>query len=106
LMHPDLRDAILHNPGEEGTDPYGHDRASNGIDDDGNGLVDDHVGYDFAGTDGSAGDNDPIGVHWHGTHVAGIAAASGNNGTGIVGVGFGARILAVKIATDESGSEP
>ena len=106
LSHRDLRDAIRFNPGESGFDQLGRDRRSNGIDDDGNGFVDDWRGYDFAGNDGTAGDNDPTGVSWHGTHVAGIAAASGDNGIGIAGVAYGAMILPVKIASDESGDDP
>jgi subtilisin family serine protease len=64
---------------------------SNGRDDDGNGYVDDYYGYDFANKDG-----DPFDDHFHGTHVAGTIAATGNNATGIVGVSWSAKIMAVK----------
>jgi len=64
---------------------------NNGRDDDGNGYIDDYYGYDFANKDG-----DPFDDHYHGTHVAGTIAAIGNNNTGIVGVSWSAKIMAVK----------
>jgi subtilisin family serine protease len=54
-------------------------------------------GYDFANDDDEAVDD-----HWHGTHVAGIAAASTGNGAGIAGVAWNCRILPVKVV-DENG---
>ena len=59
--------AIWSNPGETGTDSHGHNKASNGIDDDGNGYVDDVRGWNFV-----AGNNAPMDDDEHGTHVAGI----------------------------------
>ncbi len=105
-LHPDLKDAIWYNPGETGPDGNGGDKSTNGIDDDGNGYVDDWWGYDFGGHDGSATDNDPSpGDEDHGTFVAGITAASGNNGEGIAGIAFGAKLMAVKIADDRTLSQ-
>ena len=74
--HPDLLPNLWQNPGESG---FG--RESNGLDDDGNGLVDDWRGWDFVNND-----NDPRDGHGHGSHVAGTIGARGNNATGIAGV--------------------
>jgi subtilisin family serine protease len=62
-------------------------------DDDGNGLVDDIHGYDFVDGDGNPMDD---GIDSHGTHVAGIVGARGNNGTGVTGVCWSAKLMAVR----------
>lgn len=98
--HEDLKDAIWQNPGENGKDDQGKDKATNGIDDDGNGYVDDYAGYDFSGFDSRSPDNDPTPTDDHGTFVASLAAATGNNGKGIAGIGFGARMMALKVANE------
>ncbi len=85
--HPDLATNIWTNPGEI---------AGNGIDDDGNGYIDDIHGYDFVNND-----NDPMDDHSHGTHVAGTIAAEGNNGQGIVGIAWQAQIMALKFLSGE-----
>lgn len=66
----------------------------NGIDDDGNGYIDDYRGWDFANND-----NDPMDDHYHGTHVAGTIAAAGNNGIGVTGINWHARIMPLKFIT-------
>ena len=63
----------------------------NDVDDDGNGFVDDVRGWDFWDHDATPDD-----LHGHGTHVAGTIAAVGNNGRGVVGMAWGAKIMAVR----------
>jgi subtilisin family serine protease len=79
--HPDLAPNMWSNP----ADP------KNGLDDDGNGLVDDVHGADFFNED--ANPNDDAG---HGTHVAGIIGAKGNNVVGVAGVNWDSQIMALK----------
>jgi subtilisin family serine protease len=89
LDHPDLKDKLWVNPGEI---------ANNGVDDDGNGYPDDVYGFNFA----YIGHPPPTDSDGRGTFFAGIAAASGNNGgTGVAGLSWGARIMAVKILRDD-----
>jgi len=97
-LHPDLVDKIYINKDEIGLDNFGNDKKSNGIDDDGNGFVDDYQGWDFTdrtgfpfdstGGDYLTWDNNPMDENGysHGTAIAGIIAASTNNKMGIAGV--------------------
>ena len=78
LTHPDLD--YWTNPGEI---------PGNGVDDDGNGYVDDVNGWNAYSSTGN------IGSDSHGTHVAGTAAARGNNGIGVTGVNWGAQAVAI-----------
>ncbi len=87
--HEDLAANMWTNPGEI---------PNNGIDDDGNGFVDDYYGYDF-----SANDADPMDEMGHGTHVAGTIAAVGDNGVGVAGVNWQGKIMAVRFL-DAGGS--
>jgi subtilisin family serine protease len=64
----------------------------NGVDNDTNNLVDDLIGWNFL-----SGNNDPLDVQGHGTHVAGTVGAAGNNSTDVVGVNWRARILPMKV---------
>ena len=73
--HPDLKDIMWENPGEIPGD---------GIDNDGNGIIDDVYGADFTAKGGPTGD--PIDRNGHGTHCSGMVAGNGNNGVGIAGV--------------------
>jgi subtilisin family serine protease len=81
--HPDLLDLSWVNPGE---------LAADGIDNDGNGKVDDIAGWDFVGDD-----NNPADDHGHGSNVTGILAATRNNAKGIAGMIGGVKILVCKI---------
>ncbi|QJB46713.1 S8 family serine peptidase [Dolichospermum flos-aquae] len=87
--HPDLVGNIWTNPGEI---------AGDGIDNDNNGYIDDVRGWDFA-----YNDNNPMDVQGHGTHVSGTIAGKGNNGVGVTGVAWNAKIMPLKFLND-SGS--
>lgn len=119
LDHEDL--SLWTNPGE-----LGGGKESNGIDDDGNGYIDDWRGWDFVDDDSSATgscgedstrgvDNDPspqvftacvnpngddVEQDNHGTAVAGIAAARGSNNKGVAGVAFSAEILPIRLVSE------
>ena len=94
IHHPDLNDNIWTNPGETGLDAAGNDKATNGVDDDNNGYVDDVHGWDFYNDDASV--FDPKQKDAHGTHVAGTIAAEGDNDRGVTGVSWQARIMPLK----------
>jgi len=89
--HVDLAANMWHNPGEI---------PGNGIDDDGNGYVDDVYGIDAVN-----GDSNPYDDQGHGTHTSGTAAAVGNNGIGITGVAWQARVMALKFLGPDGGSD-
>ena len=107
--HPDLIDNMWRNPGETGKDAQGRDKATNGVDDDGNGYIDDTIGWDFATNDNKPYDLsvDPIqilmggGNPGHGTHCAGNVAARGDNGIGVEGVAPLAKIMALRFLTEK-----
>ena len=77
----------------------------NGVDDDGNGYVDDTNGWDFANNDrtvydgGNSGNQDS-----HGTHVAGTIGAVGGNGTGVVGVNWAVTMISGKFLGRRGGT--
>ncbi|NIR67466.1 MAG: S8 family serine peptidase [candidate division Zixibacteria bacterium] len=91
--HPDLADNIWVNQEELNGDPN--------VDDDGNGYVDDIYGYDFGGASGNTTDNDPMDVYGHGTAVAGIIGALGDNNRGVVGVCWDVTIMPLKFTSDD-----
>ena len=86
--HEDLKDNIWVNKKEI---------PNNGIDDDGNDYVDDYYGFNAVANNGNqyAFIGDPMDDHGHGTHVAGVIAGVNNN-IGVVGVAYGAKIMAIK----------
>ncbi len=93
--HEDLRDNIWHNTAEAG--------GASGVDDDGNGYIDDIRGWDFTHAPDLPGmgdylnrDNDPQDESAHGTRVAGIVAAATNNNRGIAGIAPNAQIMALR----------
>ena len=93
--HPDIAGNIWRNTKEV---------AGNGIDDDGNGYIDDVMGWDFIGStyQNPTQGNNPVDHFGHGTHVSGTIAAIGNNSLGVIGVAWQAQIMAVK-GLDDSG---
>ncbi|MGZ8564992.1 MAG: S8 family peptidase, partial [Kaistella sp.] len=90
--HDDLVANAGTNPGEV---------AGNGVDDDGNGLVDDVYGFDFANNDASVFDG---ASDDHGTHVAGTIGASGGNGKGVAGVVWNVKMLSAKFLGSRGGT--
>ena len=74
-----------------------------GVDDDGNGYIDDIYGIDTAGDDGFSPDTDPMDVYGHGTHCSGTIGAVGNNTLGVVGVNWNVKIMGLKFF-DDTGS--
>ena len=86
LTHPDLVDNLWTNPGEI---------AGNGIDDDGNGFIDDIHGWDFVDDD-----NLPLDGYGHGTHIAGTIGAVADNGIGVAGVAPQVSLMALRFQDD------
>lgn len=89
--HPDLVENLWTNPGEI---------PGNGIDDDGNGIIDDVFGARWTGGSGAPTSGNPMDGNSHGTHVAGTIGASGDNGIGVVGVNWRVRMMALKFLSD------
>lgn len=90
--HPDLIDNMWVNPFEI---------AGDGIDNDGNGYVDDIRGWDFVSNDNSVFD---AGQDAHGTHVAGTIGATGGNGIGVAGVAWDVSMIALKFLGPNGGT--
>lgn len=93
ISHVDLSANIWQNSGET---------PNNGIDDDGNGYIDDVSGFDVANNDNDPGPDAPVNSYDHGTHVAGIAGATTNNSAGMASIGFGISLMAVKSTNSAS----
>ena len=113
--HEDLATNIWQNPGETGTDGSGNDKRANGIDDDGNGKIDDWHGWDFADAttweeinsgiiheDNDTKIRDSNSTRNHGTFTASNASAVTNNSKGIASTGYSCSILPIKVRSDVS----
>jgi subtilisin family serine protease len=87
LAHVDLAANLWTNPGEI---------PGNGIDDDGNGFIDDVHGWDFRDNDNDPTDTSPA-CGGHGTHTAGTVGAVGNNAIGVVGVNWQVQLMPLRI---------
>jgi subtilisin family serine protease len=85
--HPDLADRIWVNEDEI---------PDNEVDDDGNGFIDDIIGWDFP-----YNDNDPLDLNGHGTACGGVFSAVTNNNIGIAGISWNCRIMITNIAYDD-----
>ena len=85
--HEELKENIMINTKET---------SGNGIDDDGNGFIDDVRGWNF-----NAKNNNPMDDNEHGTHVSGTIGAKGNNAVGTAGVVWNVQILPVKFLSSE-----
>lgn len=85
FKHPDLKLNIFVN---------GKETPGDGIDNDGNGYIDDRSGWDPVNRD-----NDPSDDHGHGTHVSGTIGATGNNGVGVTGINWFVEILPLKVCS-------
>ena len=90
--HPDLSGVLWTNPGEI---------AGNGIDDDGNGYIDDVHGWDMS--DGDPNTIGPAAIS-HGSHCAGLVGAQTNNNVGVSSIGNGIRIMPLKVTPDNTAS--
>ena len=91
--HEDLNENLWKNP---------YENCSNGIDDDGNGYVDDCYGINALAVLGyeNSLENETMDYYGHGTHVAGIIGAVGNNGIGVTGVNWNISIVTCKVCND------
>ncbi len=92
VQHPELLGHLWQNPNE----------IADGVDNDGNGLIDDIYGWDFGNNDNGI---EHDGDSYHGTQVAGLIGAATNNNVGIASVGFNLKIMGLKITDLQSYTE-
>ncbi|MHC1767713.1 MAG: S8 family serine peptidase [Verrucomicrobiia bacterium] len=96
IAHPDLVDNLWRNPGETGLDANGQDKATNGLDDDGNGYIDDVHGIDTGENDSDPSAEPDLRDNNRGTLSAGLIGAVGNNGIGVAGLNWQVQLMAIK----------
>lgn len=112
LNHEDLSNNWFTNANESGTTQLGgtcwtgtvQNKTNNGCDDDGNGYVDDWRGWNFSEIDNNpmAGRTNPTGAAVaHGTEVAGLVGAAGNNATGIATINWNTKIMPLQVLSDD-----
>ncbi len=95
-LHPDLAANVWRNATEYA--------GTAGVDDDGNGYIDDIYGIDPAGWDGATPDTDPMDGYGHGTHCSGTIGGVGNNSLGVAGVNWTVKIMGLKFFDDLGGN--
>ena len=102
--HEDIEGNLWRNPGESGTDSQGLRRATNGVDDDGNGFVDDVIGWDFVFDDPDPDhyvfdgmDRSRVQPYDHSIPALGIIGARGDNGIGVAGINWNVSMMLLKI---------
>jgi subtilisin family serine protease len=91
--HPDIKDNMWVNQAEA--------QGQAGVDDDNNGYVDDVYGFNFV--DANKPTANPMDDHGHGTHCSGTIGGRGNDGTGVVGVNWNVKLMAVKFLGGDGG---
>jgi serine protease len=94
--HPDMTGSIARNTAE---------MPANGKDDDGNGYIDDYLGYNFNFESDGSYDNTYFSKSSHGMNCAGIIGATANNGMGIAGVANKCKLFPIKAGNDDSDIE-
>ncbi|MDB5168630.1 MAG: peptidase and in kexin sedolisin [Candidatus Saccharibacteria bacterium] len=112
LNHEDLKNNWFTNAGESGNTQLGDrcwtgladNKTTNACDDDNNGYIDDWRGWNFSGGDNNptTGRTNPAGVAVaHGTEVAGLVGAAGNNATGIVTINWNTKVMPLQVLSDD-----
>ena len=97
LTHEDMQAKIWQNAGEI---------PGNGVDDDGNGFVDDTVGWDFLDNDNDPAPHPTAGQDGasHGTHVGGLVGAATNNGVGVAGQDWACKLMVLRVFPEDGGT--
>jgi thermitase len=91
-LEADIKDRLWRNPGEQ----VNGEPTNNGVDDDGNGYIDDHLGWNFTVNNNKLADGSG-----HGSNIAGIIGAQANNGIGYTGINWNSKIMVLKAIDDK-----